>query len=140
MRKAWDSLEPSLDARRFREVQAKLAQHEVDAKDWRDTCVRYWQKFSGRAMPTDHGPTSIAVVIDSKRYDGFDLSADSYTLSVRSGASPRITRVIPADQEASYRILQQATHLPGKAVVEVRTRAFFGPLVKDYVFNLEPTS
>src|ERR1700709_2607766 len=80
MRKAWNSLEPSLDARRFHEVQAKLAQHEVDAKNWRDTCVRYFQGFSGRAMPTDHGPTSIAVVIGGKRYDGFDLSADSYTL------------------------------------------------------------
>ena len=89
-------------------------------------------------MPTDHGPTSIAVVIDGKRYDGFDLSADSYTLSLPTDASPRITRVIPADREASYRILRQASQVPGKAVVEVRTHSFFGPLVKDYVFDLEP--
>ncbi len=140
MRKTWDSLEPSLDARRFHEVQAKLAQHEVDAKDWRDTCVRYWQQFSGRAMPTDRGPTSISVVIDGKRYSGFDLSADSYTLSLPADASPRITRVIPADRAASSRILQQASDVPGKAVVEVRTRTFFGPVVKDFVFNLEPAS
>ena len=140
MRKTWDSLEPSLDARRFHEVQAKLAQHEVDAKDWRDTCVQYWQQFSGRAMPTDRGPTSISVVIGGKRYSGFDLSADSYTLSVPAGASPRITRVIPADRAASSRIVQQASDVPGKAVVEVRTQTFFGPVVKDYVFNLEPAS
>jgi alpha-glucuronidase len=138
MRRAWDSLEGSLDARRFHEVQAKLAKHEVDATDWRDTCVRYWQQFSGRAMPTDRGPTSIAVVIGGKRYDGFDLSADSYTLNVPPGSSPRITRVVPADRAASYRIVQQASQVPGKAVVEVRTKGFFGPLVKDYVFDLEP--
>jgi alpha-glucuronidase len=140
MRKAWDSLEPALDARRFHEVQAKLARHEVDAKDWRDTCVRYWQRFSGRAMPTDHGPTSIAVVIGGRRYHGFDLSADTYTLSIPTGATPRISRVVPAYRAASYRILQQASRVPGRAVVEVRTHAFFGPLVKDYVFNLEPAS
>lgn len=140
MRQAWDSLEPSLDARRFGEVQARLAQQEVDAKDWRDTCVGYWQTFSGRAMPTDQGPTSIAVVIDGRRYDGFDLSADSYTLTVPADSSPRITRVIPADRRASYRILQQAQGVPGTAKVEVRTQSFFGPLVKDYTFHLQPNS
>lgn len=48
MRRAWDSLESQIDARRFAEVKAKLALHETDAADWRDTCVSYWQKFSGR--------------------------------------------------------------------------------------------
>ena len=138
MRQAWDSLEGSLDARRFHEVQAKLAKHEADAEDWRDTCVRYWQQFSGRAMPTDHGPTSIAVVVGGRRFDGFDLSADSYTLSVPAGSSPRITRVVTDDRSASYRILRQASQVPGKAVVEVRARSFIGPLVKDYVFDLQP--
>ncbi len=48
MRRAWDSLESRIDARRFAEVKAKLALHETDAADWRDTCVGYWQRFSGR--------------------------------------------------------------------------------------------
>ncbi|MEO3752484.1 alpha-glucuronidase family glycosyl hydrolase [Streptomyces sp. B6B3] len=51
MRRTWDSLEPAIDARRFAEVRAKLALHEVDAADWRDTCVGYWQQFSGREIP-----------------------------------------------------------------------------------------
>ncbi|NUS50911.1 MAG: alpha-glucuronidase [Nocardioidaceae bacterium] len=138
MRRAWDSLEGSLDSRRFHEVQAKLAKHEVDARDWRDACVRYWQRFSGRAMPTDHGPTSVAFVLAGKRYDGFDLSADSYTLSVPADASPRIIRVVPADRAATYRIVRQASGVPGTAVVDVRTQSFFGPLVKRYELDLEP--
>ncbi len=48
MRQTWDSLESEIDARRFSEVRAKLALHEADAADWRDTCVSYWQQFSGR--------------------------------------------------------------------------------------------
>ncbi|WP_258563085.1 alpha-glucuronidase family glycosyl hydrolase [Streptomyces phytophilus] len=48
MRRTWDSLEPEIDARRFAEVKAELALHETDAADWRDTCVSYWQRFSGR--------------------------------------------------------------------------------------------
>jgi alpha-glucuronidase len=48
MRRTWDSLEPEIDARRFAEVRNKLALHEADAADWRDTCVGYWQQFSGR--------------------------------------------------------------------------------------------
>jgi alpha-glucuronidase len=52
MRHTWDSLEPELDARRFAEVRAKLALHETDAADWRDTCVNYWQQFSGRDIRT----------------------------------------------------------------------------------------
>ncbi|RKN47230.1 alpha-glucuronidase [Streptomyces hoynatensis] len=50
MRRTWDSLESQVDARRFAEVKAKLALHEADAADWRDTCVSYWQQFSGREI------------------------------------------------------------------------------------------
>ncbi|MDT0347137.1 alpha-glucuronidase family glycosyl hydrolase [Streptomyces litchfieldiae] len=50
MRRTWDSLEADIDARRFSEVRAKLALHEADAADWRDTCVSYWQEFSGREI------------------------------------------------------------------------------------------
>ncbi|MBL1065909.1 alpha-glucuronidase [Streptomyces sp. 7-21] len=50
MRRTWDSLEGEIDARRFAEVKEKLALHEVDAADWRDTCVGYFQTFSGREI------------------------------------------------------------------------------------------
>jgi alpha-glucuronidase len=137
MRRTWDSLQPSLDARRFGEVKAKLAQHEADATMWRDECVSYWQTFSGREMPTDDGPTSVTVQIGGKRYGGFDLSLDEYTLDVPDGASPRITRVVPADRRATYEIVEQADSVPGQAIVEVETEGFFGPLLKRYVLNLE---
>ncbi|MFE6510876.1 alpha-glucuronidase family glycosyl hydrolase [Nocardioides sp. NPDC057767] len=137
MRRTWDSLEASLDARRFGEVKAKLAQHEIDAEMWRDECVSYWQTFSGREMPTDDGPTSIAVEIGGKTYAGFDLSLDEYALDVPDGTSPRITDVVPADPRATYEIVEQADAIPGRAVVEVETEASFGPLLKRYVLNLE---
>ncbi|WP_328529818.1 hypothetical protein OG984_01010 [Nocardioides sp. NBC_00368] len=137
MRRTWDSLEPSLDARRFGEVKAKLARHEADAEMWRDECVSYWQTFSGREMPTDDGPTSIAVEIDGRTYDGFDLSLDEYTLDVPDGTSPRITEVETADPRATYDIVEQADGIPGRAVVEVETEGFFGPLLKRYVLKLE---
>lgn len=58
MRLTWNSLSPYLDARRFSEVKTKLAKHETDAADWRDTCVTYWQKFSGREVRAYRGPLS----------------------------------------------------------------------------------
>lgn len=138
MRQTWDSLEPSIDARRFSEVRAKLAAHEADAGDWRDTCVAYWKKFSARDVPVDDGPLSIRIVVGGRTIGGFDLSAPSYTIPVAAGASPTITRVIPADREARYEILSQADTVPGQAVVKVVKEDFFGPLVKDYVFTMEP--
>jgi alpha-glucuronidase len=138
LRQTWDSLEPALDARRFAEVKAKLAAHEADAGDWRDTCVNYWQGFSGRAVPVDDGPLSIKVVVDGKTFGGFDLSASSYPIPVAAGASPAITKVIPADPAARPEIVSQAGGVPGQAVVKVTKDDFFGPIVKDYVFLMRP--
>lgn len=137
MRQTWDSLEPVIDARRFAEVKAKLAKHEADAGDWRDTCVNYWKGFSGRDVPVDDGPLSIKIVIGGRTFGGFDLSAASYPISLPAGASPKITRVEPADRAARYEIIAQADGVPGQAVVRVTKAGFFGPLVKDYVFTLE---
>ncbi|NUQ96774.1 MAG: alpha-glucuronidase [Streptomyces sp.] len=138
MRQTWDSLEPAIDARRFAEVKAKLAAHEADAGDWRDTCVRYWQKFSGRDVPVDDGPLSIKIVVGGRTIGGFDLSAESYPVPVAAGASPTITEVLVADRAARYEILSQADAVPGQAVVKVTKEDFFGPLVKDYVFTMQP--
>lgn len=136
MRQTWDSLQPVIGARRFAEVKAKLAEHEADAGDWRDTCVNYWKGFSGRDIPVDDGPLSIKIVIGGRTFGGFDLSAASYPISLPAGTSPKITRVVPADRAARYEILAQADGVPGRAVVRVTTAGFFGPIVKDYVFTL----
>jgi alpha-glucuronidase len=136
MREAWDSLAPYIGARRFSEVKAKLATHEADAANWRDTNVNYWKEFSGRDIPVDHGPLSAKIVVAGEEIGGFDLSADSYTIPVAAGASPRITDVRIADPAAHYEILSQAESVPGQAVVRVTKRDFFGPIVKSYVFDM----
>jgi alpha-glucuronidase len=136
MRETWDSLEQRIDARRFAEVRAKLAAHEADAADWRDTSVGYWQEFSQRDLPVDDGPLSASIVVDGERIGGFDLSADSYTIPVAAGASPRITAVRTADRRARAEIVSQADGVPGRAVVKVSTESFFGPIVKNYVFDM----
>jgi alpha-glucuronidase len=127
MREAWDALEGRVDHRRFAEVRAKLAQHEVDAADWRDTSVGYWRTFSNRPIPTD-GPLAIEITVGGKRFGGFDASAASYEIPV---AGP-ITKV-RTKPGARYRILEQTRD---RAVVQVRGRSFFGPIVKNYVFEM----
>ncbi|QKV80159.1 alpha-glucuronidase family glycosyl hydrolase [Amycolatopsis sp. Hca4] len=134
LRQAWDSLEPHVDARRFAEVKAKLAAHEADAGSWRDTCVGYWQGFSGRAIPTD-GPLAIAIVVGGRTIGGFDAGAPSSTVPLAAGASPRITKVVPADPAVRCEVLSQAAGVPGRAVVRVTGKTFFGPILKDYVFD-----
>jgi alpha-glucuronidase len=136
MRETWDSLEPYIDARRFAEVRAKLEIHEADAADWRDTNVNYWKEFSGRKTPVDDGPLSAKIVVDGEQIGGFDLSAASYTIPVAAGASPRIADVITADPDARYEIVSQADSVPGQAVVKVTKDDFFGPIVKNYVFEM----
>jgi alpha-glucuronidase len=127
MRETWDRLAPYIDDRRFAEVQAKLAQHEIDAADWRDTSVGYWRTFSGRAIPTD-GPLAVEITVGGKRFGGFDASAASYEIP----AAGPITKVRTA-RGARYRILEQSRD---RAVVQVRGRSFFGPIVKNYVFEM----
>jgi alpha-glucuronidase len=133
MRQTWDSLRPYLDARRFSEVQAKLAAQETDAAGWRDTSVNYWREFSGRPNPVDDGPLSIKVVAGGRTVGGFDLSASSYTIPVAAGESPMISKVIPPDPGVRYEILSQSA---GRAVVRVTGKSYFGPIVKDYVFTM----
>ncbi|MEU7587360.1 alpha-glucuronidase family glycosyl hydrolase [Micromonospora sp. NPDC049230] len=138
MRETWETLRADIDARRFAEVRAKLAVHETDAADWRDTSVNYWKEFSGRAIPVDDAPLSAKIVVNGREFGGFNLSDTSYTIPVRAGGSPTITKVRTADRKARYQIVSQAASVPGQAVVKVTTESFFGPLVKNYVFNLVP--
>jgi alpha-glucuronidase len=140
LRETWDSLEPHIGARRFAEVRAKLAQHEADAALWRDTNVNYWKEFSEREVPTDDGPLSAEIVVDGEEIGGFDLSASSYTIPVDAGASPRIADVETADPAARSKIVSQAGGVPGQAVVKVTKHDFFGPIVKNYVFEMVPNT
>jgi alpha-glucuronidase len=51
MRAAWDSVEGLIDQDRFEHVKALLAIQEDHAIWWRDSCVLYFQSFSGRPIP-----------------------------------------------------------------------------------------
>ncbi|PTY07043.1 alpha-glucuronidase [Opitutaceae bacterium EW11] len=54
--KAWDTLEPKVDPARFLHVQALLRHQERDAREWRDSCILYFQTFSKRPIPTGVEP------------------------------------------------------------------------------------
>ncbi len=51
--KTWDRVEPYVDAQRFAEVQSKLRRHYRDAQIWKDSCLLYFQQFSGLPIPYD---------------------------------------------------------------------------------------
>lgn len=51
MRQEWDKIAPFIDAERFAQVKALLAIQERDAIIWRDSCVLYFQTFSGQPIP-----------------------------------------------------------------------------------------
>ena len=104
-------------------------QHEADAASWRDTSVNYWREFSGRPNPVDGGPLSLAVTAGGKERRGFDLSASSYTVPAA------ITAVRALDPAARAELVSQTDT---QAVVKVTKTDFFGPLVKNYVFNIVP--
>jgi alpha-glucuronidase len=52
MRRTWDSIEGTIDNARFQHVKALLAIQERDAVRWRDSCVLYFQTFSGQPIPS----------------------------------------------------------------------------------------
>lgn len=46
----WNSLKASIDPEMFASVKTKLDKHTVDAAEWRDTCLLYFQKFSKKPI------------------------------------------------------------------------------------------
>lgn len=46
MRRTWDGLEDRIDPEIYRHVRDKLGTQERDAANWRDTCLKYFQRFS----------------------------------------------------------------------------------------------
>ena len=54
MQRAWDALESSVDAERFREVKSFLVVQEKEARWWRDASLTYFQTFSRRPIPATY--------------------------------------------------------------------------------------
>jgi alpha-glucuronidase len=54
MQREWDKLEAYVDAERFAQVKALLIVQERDAVIWRDSCVLYFQTFSGKPIPAGY--------------------------------------------------------------------------------------
>jgi alpha-glucuronidase len=51
MEQMWQTLEGHIDGERYRAVLGKLRQQVADAEQWRDKCLRYFQKFSNKPIP-----------------------------------------------------------------------------------------
>jgi alpha-glucuronidase len=49
----WLSLEGAVDPQVFSSVKEKLEKQLVDAAAWRDTCLKYFQKFSRKPIPSE---------------------------------------------------------------------------------------
>jgi len=47
---AWSSLEASVDPEIYSHVKTRLEQQKTDAAIWRDTCLKYFQKFSKKPI------------------------------------------------------------------------------------------
>ncbi len=54
MQREWDKLEAYVDAERFAQIKALLQVQERDAVIWRDSCVLYFQTFSGKPIPATY--------------------------------------------------------------------------------------
>jgi alpha-glucuronidase len=54
IQREWDQLEAYVDAERFAQVKALLIVQERDAVIWRDSCVLYFQTFSGKPIPAGY--------------------------------------------------------------------------------------
>jgi len=56
MQATWQSLAEHIDPQRHKEVADRLAIQAADAANWRDRILGYFQKFSGRPVPSAHRP------------------------------------------------------------------------------------
>ncbi len=54
MQATWEAQKPYVDAARFAQVKALLQVQERDAVIWRDSCVLYFQTFSGKPIPAGY--------------------------------------------------------------------------------------
>ncbi len=49
----WDKTEQYVDTERFLAVQKKLREQSLNAREWNDACVLYFQQFSQKPIPYD---------------------------------------------------------------------------------------
>jgi alpha-glucuronidase len=52
MLETWAGLKPAIDPQRHEEVLNKLSTQVVDAGEWPQVCLSYFQRFSRRPIPT----------------------------------------------------------------------------------------
>jgi len=48
----WDDAAPFVDLERFTAVQQKLREQSLNAQEWKDACILYFQQFSRRPIPS----------------------------------------------------------------------------------------
>jgi alpha-glucuronidase len=58
LQRDWESLKGRVDAEQFAHVQQRLARQELDARDWRDACLLYFQQFSKLPFPAGVEPAA----------------------------------------------------------------------------------
>jgi alpha-glucuronidase len=54
MQKSWNNMKPYVDAERFEQVRMLLAIQEKEAVWWRNSCLLYFQTFSGMPIPAQY--------------------------------------------------------------------------------------
>ncbi len=65
----WDKMEQHVDSQRFNEVKMSLNIQLKEAKWWRDSCLLYFQQFSGKELPASVGkPTKTLDYFKSLRF------------------------------------------------------------------------
>jgi alpha-glucuronidase len=58
LQRDWESLQGRIDGELFTHVQQRLARQEVDAREWRDACLLYFQQFAKRPIPAGVEPAA----------------------------------------------------------------------------------
>ncbi|MXV16713.1 alpha-glucuronidase family glycosyl hydrolase [Hufsiella ginkgonis] len=67
MQKTWDDMEGKVDRDRFAEVKKLLVIQENEARWWRDSCLLYFQTFSGMPIPGGYEKPSYTLAEFMKR-------------------------------------------------------------------------
>jgi alpha-glucuronidase len=49
--KIWDKIQPYVDRERFTLIQNKLRKQCINAQEWKDGCLLYFQQFSSLPIP-----------------------------------------------------------------------------------------
>lgn len=62
MQAEWETLRGKIDAERFDAVQKKLQAQLAHAKNWRDTCIRFFQSINNKPLPALHSDVNKGTV------------------------------------------------------------------------------